>query len=120
MTEGKKPTQELRKFELPSSIWQVMFASYAVFFAAIAFATARDGSAVFVIVVSVGYTIIYFGTTAILASLRNQHVPIQRSVKIDTHTGELDYNAVFAQILTVPISIAFMACAIAVIRELVS
>jgi hypothetical protein len=39
---------------------------------------------------------------------------------IDTATGKLSYGAAFAQILTVPLVIAFFGCAMVVVRAVVS
>jgi hypothetical protein len=50
-----KATQELRTFDLPKSIWRVMFLAYAVFFLGITVATGRDRSALFMIVISASY-----------------------------------------------------------------
>lgn len=100
-----------------------MFASYAVFFAALMIATGRDGSAVFAIVVSILYAVMYFGTAAILNSVdhsaRPKLSPLHRGKGIETATGWLSNPSANAQILTVPILFAVFACAIAVIRSFV-
>ncbi|MEP7351147.1 MAG: hypothetical protein ABI668_14500 [Sphingorhabdus sp.] len=116
-------THEARSFELPGSVWAAMFASYAVFFAALMIATGRDGSAVFAIVVSILYAVMYFGTAAILNSVdhsaRPKLSPLHRGKGIETATGWLSNPSANAQILTVPILFAVFACAIAVIRSFV-
>lgn len=115
-----KASHERRTFDLPKSIWYVMFAAYAVFFLAITVATGRDRSALFMIIVSVGYTLIYFGTAAVLNAIGAQGRPVAVPGDIDTATGKLSYGAAFAQILTVPLVIAFFGCAIAIIRAFVA
>lgn len=115
-----KATHEPRTFGLPKSIWRTMFLAYAVFFLAIIIATGRDGSALFMIVISVGYTLMYFGTAAIMNAVGAQDRPATVPGDIDTATGKLSYGAAFAQILTVPLVIAFFRCAIVVIRAIVA
>jgi hypothetical protein len=110
-----KATQELRTFDLPKSIWWTMFLAYAVFFLGITVATGRDRSALFMIVISASYAVMYFGTAATLNAV-GASVPGD----IDTATGKLSYGAAFAQILTVPLVIAFFGCAIAVVRGVVA
>jgi hypothetical protein len=56
-----KATQELRTFDLPKSIWRTMFLAYAVFFLGITVATGRDRSALFMIVISASYAVMYSG-----------------------------------------------------------
>lgn len=110
-----KAQNEGRSFCLPQSIWTVMFACYAVFFAGLMIATGRDGATIFVIAISASYALMYFGTASALNALSPQdHVPEGQAIA--TYTGLLDYKASFAQILTVPILLAFFAIAIAVIR----
>jgi hypothetical protein len=115
-----KATQELRTFELPKSIWWTMFLAYAVFFLSIAIATGRDQSALFVIVISAAYTVMYFGTAAALNAVGASERPTTVPGHIDTATGKLGYRAAFAQILTVPLVIAFFGCAIAILRSVVA
>ncbi len=114
-----KASHERRTFDLPKSIWRVMFVAYAVFFLAITIATGRDRSALFMIVVSVCYTLMYFGTAAVLNAVGAHGRPVAVPGDIETATGKLSYGAAFAQILTVPLVIALFGCAIAVIRGIV-
>ena len=118
-----KPTQEVRNFELPASVWSAMFAAYAVFFAGLLIATGRDTYALFAIAISVAYAFMYFGTAAALNSInsaaRPKQSPLDLGNGIETNTGWMSNSAANAQILTVPFLLAFFACAIAVIRALI-
>ena len=117
------PSHEIRTFELPASVWIAMFASYAVFFAALFVATGHGIAAIFALLVSIAYTVMYFGTAAILngvGSAERQALPPAGPFDgIATHTGWMDNRAALAQILTVPILLAVFACAFAVIRAFV-
>lgn len=115
-----KATQELRTFDLPKSIWWTMFLPYAIFFLAITIATGRDRSALFMIVISASYTVMYFGTAAAMNAAGAPGRPATVPGDIDTATGKLSYGTAFAQILTVPLVIAFFGCAIAVIGSIVA
>jgi hypothetical protein len=116
----EKVSQERRTFDLPKSIWWTMFLAYAVFFLGITIATGRDRSALFMIVISASYAIMYFGTAAVMNAVGAHGRPATVPGDIDTATGKLSYGAAFAQILTVPIVIAFFGCAIAVVRAIVA
>ena len=119
----RRPSHEIRTFELPGSVWTVMFASYAVFFAALIIATGHDTATLFALVISIAYAIMYFGTAAALNSVSaNGRKPLplaDRSGGIETQTGWMDNTAAFAQILTVPILLAVFALAFAIIRALI-
>ncbi len=112
---------ESSSFGFPGWIWKVFFGSYAMFFAALALATARDGHAVFVIVVSVLYTVMFFGTAAVLQGLGKgkPHGFECGGPMLDTWTGPMSTSSVAAQVLTIPILFAFFATAIFVIRAIV-
>jgi hypothetical protein len=120
--EPRALSHESRTFELPSSVWIAMFASYAVFFAALIVATGHGTAAIFALVISIAYTIMYFGTAAVLnnvsAAERKSLPPFETTHGIETQTGWIDDAAANAQILTVPILLAFFACSFAVIRAL--
>jgi hypothetical protein len=116
----EKASHERRTFDLPKSIWRTTFLSYAVFFTAITLAMGRDRTALFMIVISAGYTVMYFGTAAVLNAVGASERPETVPGDIDTATGRLSYRAAFAQILTVPLVIAFFGCAIAVVRAVVA
>lgn len=117
------PSHEIRTFELPASVWITMFGSYAVFFAALFVATGHGVAAIFALVISIAYTVMYFGTAAVLNNVtaaERRALPSTESIGgIQTQTGWMDDTAAYAQILTVPILLAVFACAFAVIRALV-
>lgn len=96
-----------------------MFLCYFIFFTAITIATGRGRSALFMIAISACYTVMYFGTAAALNAVRSKSRPATHLGEIDTATGKLSYRAAFAQILAVPIVIAFFGFAIAVVRAIV-
>ncbi|KEO90450.1 hypothetical protein EH31_10200 [Erythrobacter longus] len=104
-------------FELPRAVWTSMFACYAVFFGAIAMATGGSGAARFAIVISVLYTIIYFGVARI-ASLQagpEARSPLEQGGMLDTWTGLMDKRAVYGQVLIVPIAVALFGISILII-----
>ncbi len=108
---------EHSRFEYPPWIWGLMFAAYAVFFAAIAMATGHDGKTVFMIAISIAYTVMYFGTAAVLVNIKKQpedkkSFPPQ---VIETWTGPLSVNSAAIQILTVPAMLALFGVSIAII-----
>lgn len=117
--ERARPTQELRTFGLPKSIWWTMFMAYAVFLTAITIATGRNRTALFMLAISTGYAIMYFGTAAVMNAVGAPGRPETVAGPIETATGRLTYGAAFAQILTVPLVIALFGCAIAIIRAIV-
>ncbi len=89
-------------FGFPGWIWRVFFGSYAVFFASLALATARDGYAIFLIVVSVLYTVMFFGTAAVLQGLgKGKPGGFECGAPmLDTWTGPMNTASVAAQVLT--------------------
>ncbi len=117
------PSHEIRTFELPAYVWLIMFTSYAVFFSALFVAMGHGVAAIFVLVVSIAYAVMYFGTAAVLnnvsAAERKALPPTDSVGGLETQTGWMDSGAANAQILTVPILLAFFGCAFAVIRILV-
>ncbi len=116
------PTHEVRTFELPASLWGAMFACYAVFFSALFAATGRGTAAIFALIVSIGYTFVYFGVASILnrvsAPEREALPDLVANAGMQTNTGWMSTAAVNAQILIVPVSLAVFACAFAIIRAL--
>ncbi|WP_373476590.1 hypothetical protein [Sphingorhabdus sp.] len=89
----QKVSQERRTFDLPKSIWWTMFSSYAVFFTAITIAMGRDRSALFMIVISACYTVMYFGTAAVLNSVATSERPATVPGDIETATGNRTFAA---------------------------
>lgn len=121
--ESNRMQPEARTFGIPTVIWGSMAASYIVFFMGLALGTGHDGKALFLIAISVLYTLMYFGTAFILNSLgmadrkrrKNQWV----DGKFDTFTGPMTFGSVYGQMLVVPIMFALFGVAIAIIRFLV-
>lgn len=109
-------------FELPSRLWGAMFACYAAFFLAIFGATGGSGHARFAIVISILYTIMFFG----LARLGSQQAgpearsPLDRGLPLMTWTGAMDSRSVFSQVLVVPVVLALFGTGIAVIAATVT
>lgn len=113
-------TSEPRTFELPMSIWYIMFISYAVFFAALLAVTGSDTGTLFVIAISAGYTVMYFGTAAVMNSVSPQTPAADVYGDMDTFTGPMSFGAASAQILTVPILVALFGCVSAVMYAAVT
>ena len=117
------PSHESRTFELPASVWITMFGSYAVFFAALFMATGHGTAAIFALVISIAYTVMYFGTAAVLnnvSAAERKTLTTKASIGgMETQTGWMDNTAAYAQILTVPILLAVFACCFAVIRAVI-
>ena len=112
-------TSESRTFELPMSIWYAMFVCYAVFFSALLMVTATDGGTLYVIAISIGYTVMYFGTAALLNSVSSAPPVANRYGDIDTFTGRIGFVAATAQILTVPIMVALFGVVTSIIYAVV-
>lgn len=113
-------TSEPRTFELPMSIWSAMFVSYAVFFGALLMVTGTDTSSVFAIVISIGYTMMYFGTAALLNNVSSALPVADAYGDIDTFTGRIGFVPAAAQILTVPILVALFGVVTAIIYAAVT
>lgn len=112
---------ESSSFGFPGWIWGLFFGSYAVFFAALALATARDGYTVFVVVISVLYTAMFFGTAAVLQGLgKGKPRGFERGEPmLDTWTGPMSTTSVAAQVLTIPVLFAFFAVVIVIMRAII-
>ena len=110
---------EARTFGIPPVIWGVMAASYVLFFGGLILGTGHDGRAMFMIVISILYTLMYFGTAFALNSLRrgsSRQGSQWIKGRFNTHTGPMSFGSVFGQILIVPMMFAAFGLAIAVIR----
>ena len=108
--------------QVPAAIWRVMFGCYGIFLGGLLYATGRDGEALFMIAISTGYTILYFGLSGVQIGLDGHGARdgrIAAGGNLDTWTGPMSPGAVAGQILTIPICRAFFGVAIAVIRALV-
>lgn len=121
--EVKAPSHEIQTFGLSSKVWTVMFASYVFFFGALIIATGHDSAAIFALVISIAYSLMYFGTAAVLntvsAGERKTLSVSDQNEGIETQTGWMNNSAVNAQILSVPILLAVFACGFAIIRSFV-
>ncbi|MBS0476902.1 MAG: hypothetical protein JSR28_17365 [Proteobacteria bacterium] len=107
---------------LPSWIWSAMIAEYAVFFTGLMFAVGRDREAIFMLVISICFAVMFFGTASALFAQK----PVERpsafergSGDLQTWTGPMSRGAVAAQILVVPGCLAFFGLAMIVIRAFV-
>jgi hypothetical protein len=97
---------EVTSFAMPRGIWGVMFASYAM--------------ALFMVLISAGYALIYFGTATLMDRVDRASRARMMLRSFDTLTGPLSYGAGFAQILTVPIIVAMFGIAVATIWAVVN
>jgi hypothetical protein len=110
-------------FQIPGWIWVTMLSAYTIFFAAIIAAMAHDGETIFVLVVSVGFAVTFFGLAKVLSALKGveRRSPLaSRGGVLQTFCGPMSRGAVAAQILTVPACIAFFGLAILVIRVMIA
>lgn len=120
---GARPrSAEHADLEMPGWIWRVMIAAYGTYFAGLLIATGRDREALFALTVSFGFAVIYFSTSGLLAGLNPSRRPSLFSrglAPLQTWTGPMSTGAVAAQVLTVPLCLAFFGLAFAVIRAVV-
>ncbi|MCB2067072.1 MAG: hypothetical protein KDE15_10590 [Erythrobacter sp.] len=109
-------------FQLPRRVWVAMLGSYATFFLFIALATGGSGHARFAIVVSVLYTAIFFGVARIGARQAGveSRSPLDQGQPLQTWTGPMSKSSVYAQILVVPMAIAFFAVAVALVVKVIA
>ncbi len=108
--------------QVPAAIWRAMFGCYGIFLGGLLYATGRDGEALFMIAISAGYTIMYFGLSGVLIGLDGHGARDGRIAPggdLDTWTGPMSPGAVAGQILTIPICLAIFGVVIAVIRATV-
>lgn len=113
---------ERRGFEIPTSLWWGMVSCYGVFLAALLAATGSSGHAVFMIVVSLVYVIMFFGTTKLMTRQAppQPRSPLETPARtLPTIYGPLRRGEVAAQMLVVPMAIAFFGVAILIIRTAV-
>lgn len=109
-------------FEFPTWVWGTMFGGYATFFAGLIAATAGEGKAAFAIVVSMLYTVMFFGTARILANLDGRRVgAFNRGGRpLQTWTGPMSTGSVAGQVLVLPLLLGFFGVSIAVITAIVT
>ncbi|MFM5953080.1 MAG: hypothetical protein ACKOPE_02085 [Novosphingobium sp.] len=113
---------ESTDLEVPGWIWGIMIAYYGVFFAGLMLAAGHDAEAMFFLVISSGFAVMYFGTVRVLLGLRPVKEPSRFARGLEplyTWTGPMNTGAVAAQILTVPLCLAFFGLAAAVIRAII-
>lgn len=104
-------------FELPTGVWRVMFACYAVFLIALLAATG-GAHAGFAIAVSAIYVAMFFGTAKVMLGQgpKQPGSPLDNSGgRLQTIYGPLARSEVFGQVLIVPAAVAFFGIAVAVI-----
>lgn len=108
-------------FELPRRVWLGMLTSYGLFFVAIVGATGGSGRAIFAIVVSILYTVMFFGLARTVARQAGPEAisPLDRGQPLQTWTGPMQASAVYGQVLVVPMAIASFGVAIAVITAVI-
>jgi len=111
-----------RGFQLPRRVWVTMLGCYATFFAAISLATGGSGPARFAIVISVIYTMIYFGVARIGTRQAGpeEPSPLEHGERLDTWTGLMDAKSVYGQVLIVPFAIAIFGISLLAIIASVS
>lgn len=113
---------EKTDLEMPKFIWITMFAAYFVFFAGLIVATARDIGTIFVIIISILYTLMYFGVASVLF---NQNRPEQTSLfarglgPLATYTGPMDKVTVVGQVLTIPACLGLFGVTMAIFRAMI-
>jgi hypothetical protein len=112
------PSGEKRGFEIPPRLWIAMVACYGVFLGTLLVATG-GGESTLNIAVAAFYMVMFFGIVKLLV----QHGPEQgRSPldgparKLQTLYGPLKEREVAAQMLVVPLCVAFFGIAILIIR----
>ena len=109
-------------FQLPSSVWALMLTCYAIFFAGMTALVAGSGYALFMVVISALYAVVFFGTGTILANLsgRNDTSPLDKGQPLPTWCGPMSRGAVYGQVLIVPIGIAIFGMSVALIGAFAS
>jgi hypothetical protein len=109
-------------FQLPASVWKLMVACYVIFFGGMTALVAGSGYALFMVVISALYAVVFFGTGTILANLsgENDRSPLDDGQALPTWCGPMSRGAVYGQVLIVPIGIAMFGVAVALIGTLSS
>lgn len=107
-------------FQLPSSVWALMLACYALFFGGMTALVAGSGYALFMVVISALYAVVFFGTGTVLANLsgRGDKSPLDNGQALPTWCGPMSRGAVYGQVLIVPVGIAIFGLAVALIGAL--
>ncbi|WP_162225080.1 hypothetical protein [Erythrobacter sp. SG61-1L] len=98
------------------AIWKTMFACYGVFFTGLALASGGSGPARLVLAVSGLFILTYFTCGAVLARLGGRDATqVGPGKPLQTIYGPMSAGAVWAQVLTVPIALAFFGLAIVLV-----
>ena len=109
---------EQRYFEIPGRLWTAMIAFYGIFFAAM-FAAIGGGYATFVLIVSLFFVAMFFGTTKVMLKQGPEQPrrPLDGPDRaLSTLNGRLKSREVALQMLIVPACAAFLGLAVLVIR----
>lgn len=109
-------------FQLPRGVWIAMLGCYAVFLAAVLLATRGSREALFAIVISALYTLVYFGVARIGARQAGAEdpSPLTRGKPLATWTGPMDAKAVYGQVLIAPLAVALFGIAVLAITIFVT
>lgn len=109
-------------FQLPTLVWILMAACYAIFLGAMTALAAGSGLALFAILISSIYVVVFFSTSTILANLPGERSssPLDRGEALPTWCGPMNLGSVYGQVLIVPAGIAFFGVAVAVIGAVTS
>lgn len=115
LTEAAQP--EARGFELPARIWGIMIGCYGVFLGALTIALGSNGRALFAIVISLVYVVVFFAASRLLMAQNPARAPspLDRNGVLMTHFGPMDRKAVYGQILVVPVAVALFGLAVSAI-----
>jgi hypothetical protein len=109
--------------EMPAWVWRAMGLCYAIFFGGLLYAVGRDGEALFVVCISIAYTLMYFGTAKIMLDVSRPKTPaaFARGVgPLQTNSGPMDAAAVAGQVLVVPACFALFGAAVAIMSAVIS
>lgn len=109
---------EQRGFEIPGRLWLTMVACYGVFLSALLIATG-GGESTLNIAISAFYMVMFFGLVKVLVrhGPKQGHSPLDGPNRVlQTLYGPLGEREIAAQMLVVPLCVAFFGIAILVIR----
>ena len=104
-------------FQLPASVWKLMIGCYGIFFSGMTALVVGSGYALFMVVISVLYAVVFFATSMVLANLAGEsdRSPLDNGLALPTWCGPMSSGAVYGQVLIVPVGIALFGTAVAVI-----
>lgn len=107
-------------FQLPAGIWLAMLACYTVFIGAMAVVASGSSFAIFMVVISALYVVVFFGVARKLALLPGQRdtSPLSQGRPLETWCGPMSYSSVVGQVLIVPFGIALFGVSVAIIGAL--